>query len=109
MTTYTRKTTEDILAFVKATDDDYDYDDETTARVYSYAEYVECFRSSWGGEKGSEEADALWDITGFKECGCGVWVVYDDETSGPMLLSVYDDAIGFFEREKERFYIVKMK
>jgi hypothetical protein len=71
-----------MVAFIRENDEDWEFEEDTSIRVYTYEEYVACWRSSWGGGKSCEEKDAYHDINGFAESGRGSTYILYKENGG---------------------------
>ena len=53
-------------------------EEEEEKEEMTYDEYVETWSSSWGGDKGSEEANVWWDLLGHTESGTRYCLLYDN-------------------------------
>jgi len=90
--------TDKVLQVIQTCYVDWDWDGEKVeVDVMTCEEYMDCWASSWAGGKGSDAKNILWDLTGRREGGEKIFVVYDDE--GVLrFLDPYDYDVKTFQR-----------
>jgi len=96
-----KKTEGDILAFIKAHDED--YEDGYEPRFYTVRQYECAYSGTWGGGFGSVEENIAHDLVGMSESGTHVWVVWGGDQLVPL---EGDEFVRLYREDSGRLTIV---